>query len=74
MPRNQSEQLPRCPEAHVYADNLEARLAGLPYKGTLHLWRQIPSEVKATILAAGPAGIGEWSTLRIAHIRETYAP
>jgi len=78
MPRNKSEALPTCAEAHAYADAAEAWLRADNGKGLpLHYWTDIPGRTQDEIsMGAGSSngGIQGGRRLRIAYIREHYAP
>ena len=74
MPRNKSEKLPSCPEAHAYADACEAVLDGDKYPSfALSAWHAIPSRCKTPIDRSGPVDSRNWRRKRITFIRKTYA-
>lgn len=75
MARNRSEKLPRCPEAHAWANDVEAELTGDIPRRDLNLWGAIPVKVRASLNAVDMSGTWQERCIRVmAYIRENYAP
>lgn len=79
MPRNQSEKLPSCPEAHAYAKACEAVIQSEDEGDAIHVarsaWSSIPHDVMTVLdRVAYPHREPNWRQLRIDYIRKTYAP
>lgn len=75
MPRNRSEKLPSCPQAHAYADACESVLNGnaSSHKALL-AWRAMPTHRLTEIDNAASTKARNWRRKRITFIRKNYAP
>ncbi len=86
MPRNRSEKLPRCPEAHSYAHAVDLYFAcGMDRTPLPNLWRRVPEDVKEKLRRQAPIRdyVGYrtmseyddiWRKHMARNIREQYAP
>jgi len=73
MPRNKSEALPTCAEAHTYADACQAVLDGGPVRDAVGAWGKIPNKYMTAIAKVAGQHTRDWRRQRIAFIRRTYA-